>query len=147
MPKDSKIDPLIQHIDESVNQLREIAQIEKGDFLKDNKNITSAKYCLQTAIESCINIANHIISTKRYRRPQDYQDAFVVLNENNILPDGFALTMKQMARLRNRLVHLYWEVSNEELYKYIQNELGDFDTYVRHILDFVEKQGESDEQE
>jgi uncharacterized protein YutE (UPF0331/DUF86 family) len=50
-------------------------------------------------------------------------------------------------QLRNRLAHLYWEVSNEELYKYIQNELSDFDTYVHHILDFVEKQGESDEQE
>ena len=102
---------------------------------------------MQTSIEACIDIGHHIIAAENYRSPQNLRDIFKVLSENSILPKDFSETMQLMAGFRNRLVHLYWEVDNEELYKYLQNQLGDFDAYVHHILDFVEKQGESDEQE
>jgi uncharacterized protein YutE (UPF0331/DUF86 family) len=48
--------------------------------------------------------------------------------------------MRQMAGLRNLLVHLYWEVDDEQIYNDLQHHLGDFDTYVQHILEFVKRQ-------
>ncbi|MBS1250816.1 MAG: hypothetical protein MAG431_02412 [Chloroflexi bacterium] len=42
-----------------------------------------------------------------------------------------------MAGLRNRLVHLYWEVDESILYTILQNDLDDFDqfkAYVYHLL-------------
>ncbi len=44
-----------------------------------------------------------------------------------------------MAGLRNRLVHLYWEIDDIQLYDYLQGELGDFDLFVQHILAFVKQ--------
>jgi uncharacterized protein YutE (UPF0331/DUF86 family) len=92
---------------------------------------------LQIAIESCINIGNHIISSENFRSPKDYRDIFTVLSEQGIFPDDFAITLRQMTGLRNRLVHLYWEVDDELIYSYLQHNLGDFDLYVRYILDFI----------
>ncbi len=66
-----------------------------------------------------------------------------MLNENGLLPDDFTRTLRQMAGLRNRLVHLYWEVDDEQIYDDLQNHLGDFDKYADHILDFVKRQEDS----
>ena len=62
------------------------------------------------------------------------------LSENKVIPDDFALTLRRMAGLRNRLVHLYWEVDDKQIYDDLQNHLGDFDAYVQHVLAFVQRQ-------
>jgi uncharacterized protein YutE (UPF0331/DUF86 family) len=90
--------------------LRDIAQIEQAAFLSDPAKIGGAKYYLQTSIAACLDLGNHIIAAEHYRLPKDYRDIFTVLSENKVIPDDFALTLRRMAGLRNRLVHLYWEV-------------------------------------
>jgi uncharacterized protein YutE (UPF0331/DUF86 family) len=147
MVNKNKINSIYDHLKSSLEELRDIAKTDKDAFFQDGAKIGAAKYYLQTSIEACIDLGHHIISAEDYRSPQNLRDIFKVLSENGVLPKDFSETMQYMAGFRNRLVHLYWEVDNEELYKYLQNQLGDFDTYVHHILDFVEKQGESDEQE
>ena len=41
---------------------------------------------LQTAIESCLNIGNHLIARLGLRPPQDYGDVFRILRDAYILP-------------------------------------------------------------
>jgi uncharacterized protein YutE (UPF0331/DUF86 family) len=81
-----------------------------------------------------------VISSEGYRSPDDYRDVFAVLNENNIIPDDFTLTLRQMVGFRNRLVHLYWEIDDELIYSFLQNELKDFDRFIEYILLFVQNQ-------
>lgn len=38
-----------------------------------------------------------------------------------------------MAKFRNLLVHFYWNVNDEEIYKIIQTELDDFSEFIRQI--------------
>ena len=59
------------------------------------------------------------------------------LNENELLPDDFTITLRQMAGMRNRLVHLYWEVDDEVIYDILSTNLDDFDIFTRHILTYV----------
>lgn len=70
----------------------------------------AAKYYLQVAIESCIDLGSHIIATHRLRAPRDYRDTFAVLGEANVIPQDFVSRLQDMASFRNRLVHLYSEV-------------------------------------
>ena len=42
-----------------------------------------------------------------------------------------------MARLRNRLVHLYWEVDDEILYEILTSELDDFDRFKASVIALV----------
>lgn len=124
-----------------VRHLREIAQTERQAFLKDDIKIGGAKYYLQSSIAVCLDIGNHIIASEGYRAPKDYRDIFTVLSENGFLPDDLTRTPRQMAGLRNRLVHLYWEVDDEQIYDNLQNHLGDFEKYAAHIVEFVKRQG------
>ena len=135
-----KVEGLLRNLATYIGHLRDIARTEREAFLKDAAKIGGAKYYLQISVEACLNIGNHIIASERFRAPKDYRDVFNVLNENGIIPDDFTVTLRQMAGLRNRLVHLYWEVNDEQIYDDLQHHLDDFDKYAQHILDFVKRQ-------
>jgi len=38
-----------------------------------------------------------------------------------------------MARFRNRLVHIYWDVDTAELRRILETRLGDFNRYLSEI--------------
>jgi len=42
-----------------------------------------------------------------------------------------------MTRFRNRIVHLYDEVSREEVYRIVTEHLADFENYLAYIVKFV----------
>ena len=81
-----------------------------------------------------------------YRNPEDSYDAFVVLNEEKILPDDFMPTLREMVSFRNRVVHLYWDVDDEVVYSIVQNNLNDFDRFAALIADHLERREKSEEE-
>jgi uncharacterized protein YutE (UPF0331/DUF86 family) len=53
--------------------------VPRERFLGDPDKIGSAKYHFVIAIESSIDIANHVIASEGFRLPKDDADSFVVL--------------------------------------------------------------------
>jgi len=133
-----KIEGLIRHLRQYTTYLEEIVEQDRPEFLADPKSIGSTRYYLQVSIETCISIANHVIATERLRAPKDYKDSFKVLNEAGILPDEFTRTMREMAGLRNLLVHLYWDVDDQMIYDGIRSGLRDFEAFIEHILAYMD---------
>jgi uncharacterized protein YutE (UPF0331/DUF86 family) len=124
---------LISSMREATDMLHDLSTMPEDEFRNDRHKQSSAKYNFITAIEAAIDLANHIISKKGLRSPEDYADTFQVLAEANILNKEFAEELGNMARFRNRLVHVYWKVGTKELWKILQSRLGDFDEYL-HCL-------------
>jgi len=140
MVNPEKITGLIEKLRDYLLQLNELQKLPKEDFLKDFSKVNAAKYLFQVAIECCLDIGNHIISSEGFRAPSDYKDIFKVLNENKIIPDDFLEIAISMAKFRNRLVHLYWEVDSEKVYAYLQENLKYFDRYIQYLLAFMKRQ-------
>ena len=139
MVNPEKIEGLLEKLKVYLTQLNELKNLPKDEFLQKFTNVNSAKYLFQVAIECCLDIANHLVSSEGYRAPQDYKDIFKVLNENKIISDDFYEIAVAMAKFRNRLVHLYWEVDADKVYDYLQSNLGYFDQYAKSILIFMDK--------
>jgi uncharacterized protein YutE (UPF0331/DUF86 family) len=137
MVNPEKVTERLEKLREYVTQLNELKTLSKNDFSKHYAN--SAKYLFQVAIECCLDIGNHIISSEGFRSPADYQEIFKVLEENRVIPKDFLETAVSMAKFRNRLVHLYWEVDNQKIYEYLQNNLCYFDEYINYILNYLQK--------
>ena len=129
-----KIRKLTSEILVAIGRLEDLKKLSKEDFLSDSHKIGSAKYSFIVAIEAMIDLCNHIIAKNGYRTPEDYADTFRVLAENGAFDEEYTNTLIQMARFRNRLVHIYWDVSDSEIYRIIQTRLQD-------IRDFLEKFG------
>ncbi len=129
----AKVEGILRNLDRYLGYLRQLAAIAKQDFLADFTKTGSVRYYLQVAIECCLDAANHLIAAESLRPPTDYADAFAVLGEAGIVPNAFVPALQTMARFRNRLVHLYWEVDDEVLYDILTTELNDFERFKQCI--------------
>lgn len=127
------IDDRLKKLQDYLNKLAELQKTGKNEFISDFRNISSAKYLLQVSIECCLDIASHIIASEKLRRPDDYADSFRVLHENKIVSDSLIDSLVEMAKFRNRIVHIYWEVDEIVIYDILQNYLNDFERYIKSI--------------
>ncbi len=128
-----RVEKLIGSMRESVRILHEIKASSEAEFKGDIHRQSSAKYNFIVAIEAAIDIANHLISKRGFRAPEDYADTFRVLADAGVLETNFAFELEKMARFRNRLVHIYWDVDVAEIWNILQSRLGDFEKYISQV--------------
>jgi uncharacterized protein YutE (UPF0331/DUF86 family) len=135
-----KVTTIFRRMDGYLRQLRLMAEKPREQVVDDPVMFAAAEHFLQLCAESCINVANHIISAKRYRAPSDYADAFAVLVENRVISASALTNLQAMARFRNLVVHLYWEVDADRVVDILQNHLDDFQQFEDQIIEFVRKE-------
>jgi uncharacterized protein YutE (UPF0331/DUF86 family) len=82
-------------------------------------------------------MCNHVISRNGFRAPEDYGDTFRVMNEEGALEQDFSDELVNMAKFRNRLVHIYLEVENKQVYEILQDRLGDFKKFIDSLSNFL----------
>ena len=128
-------------ISADVQDLREKAQTAKEEYLQSRDVQAIVERRLQTAIESCLNIGNHLIARLGLRPPQDYGDVFRILRDADILPSECAEAMVDMARFRNLLVHLYWHLDYERIYDSLQDRSASLEAFASHIGQWLRDQG------
>ena len=128
---------LVSELRKNVARLQDLSRLAKAEFLKDPDKIGSAKYHFIVAIESCIDMCNHVISRNGFRAPEDYGDTFRVMNEEGALEQDFSDELVNMAKFRNRLVHIYLEVENKQVYEILQDRLDDFKKFIDSISNFL----------
>ncbi len=116
-------------LDEYLAIIDEMRIKPRETFLGDKILMGSAKYYLQVSIECCLDIANHIIAAEGFRAPRDYADSFKILEERDVLDGETGMRLRQMAKFRNMLVHLYGDVDNSYVYEFMNKDIQD-------ILDF-----------
>jgi len=99
MVNPEKVHGHLRNLEKALDQLRKIAQTKQEVFLVDAITIGAAKYYLQTAIEACIDIGNHLIASEGYRAPKDYRDVFNILEENTVITEQYRLPFPLERRL------------------------------------------------
>ncbi|MFQ6091373.1 MAG: DUF86 domain-containing protein [bacterium] len=123
----------LQKLERYTEILKGFQNISLKEFKDDPSKYGSVAHFFQIAIECCIDIGNHIISRKSFRRPEGYKDVFTILGEEGIVPLDFVEDLRDLAGFRNRLVHLYWDVDLDIVYDKLQNRLGDFEKFASYI--------------
>lgn len=105
-------------------------------FLAGAETVDAAKYRLLVAIEAAVSICNHLASRLANRTPESYADCFAVLGTTGIISKDLADRLGQMARFRNLLVHLYWQVSDAKVWEVLRQNLGDLEAYLSAVGEF-----------
>lgn len=122
-----------QEILSFTKELKDLSDIPLKDFIKNRERQYAVMHLLQLAIEASLSVGNHIVARERLGIPQTYQDTFSLLEKGGVLPEDFATEMKKMARFRNRLVHIYWEMDVKQLYEILTTKLSDFEKFVKFV--------------
>lgn len=113
-------------LDEYLNYLREIRANSKKEFMSNFNLFLSSQRALETCINICIDIGNHILAIKKLGKPETYSDIFVKLSNKDLIDKHLKDQLIKMVKFRNLLGHLYMEIDNEIIYDILQNDLEDF---------------------
>jgi uncharacterized protein YutE (UPF0331/DUF86 family) len=124
---------LISELRKSLDRLNALSQVDENTFVSDPEKVGSAKYHFIIAIESGIDLCNHLIARNGYRAPEESGDTFRVMAEVGGLAADFAEELAATAEFRNRLVHLNWEVDNRQVHALMKNRLGDLFRFLEAI--------------
>jgi uncharacterized protein YutE (UPF0331/DUF86 family) len=130
---EDKVRKLSYELKKALTRLKALSSLPQEDFVSDPDKVGSAKYHFMVAIEAAIDLCNHIITKNNYRPPEDYADTFRVMGEAKFFDGDFVKNLVSMAKFRNRLVHIYWEVDDELLYKILTINLGDIDRFLKEL--------------
>lgn len=133
-----KISQKFIQLENYLGLLKEISKESEEAFLKNQIIIGSAKYYLQVSIECCLDVANHIIASERLRAPNDYADSFTVLEEKGIFHQQLGQRLRQMAKFRDRLVHLYGEIDDKFVYEFLKTDVEDIRKFRKIIIEQYE---------
>lgn len=128
---------LFTEMELALTKLRSSSELPLETFLSDSKYHDSAKYNLIVAVESLIDLCNHVIAQEKLGKPEDYADVFRIIGSQLALKDDFIKRLEKMAKFRNLVVHLYWKVDNAEVYSIVKNNLDDFDVIKKALREYL----------
>jgi uncharacterized protein YutE (UPF0331/DUF86 family) len=129
------LDRLLANLQRYVGVLRHLGSIPRQAFLENPDKIGNAKYHFVIAIECAIDIAHHVIASENFRFPNDNADSFAVLIEHGVLGEDTREALQAMARFRNRLVHMDFDIEDARVWEILTTMLGDFDGFARAIAE------------
>ena len=127
----------LKHLLEILENLKELQSLPEVDFLSTYRNYWLAERGLQLAAETVFDIGNHILSGYFQIAPQDYESVLDSLLEKKVISQGLRKKFKGLGGFRNILVHEYISIDRAKLFHELKRGLGDFDTFIEEILDWM----------
>jgi len=129
----------LSELETYLKQIREFAGMTLQVYNADWRTQRIVERTLQMMIETCADIANHIVSDRGMRAPTGYADTFSVLMENAVIDPDLSTIMVKMAKFRNVVVHQYEGVDAEIVIAILTKHLNDFERFRGAILSYLNK--------
>ncbi len=106
-------------------------------FISDRRNSASAESYLRRALEALLDLGRHMLAKGFGLAVTEYKEIAQRLAEQGILSAEDGRALEKMAGYRNRMVHFYQEISNQELYEICSQQLEDVESLVNALLKWV----------
>lgn len=126
---------LLRSIADDTSVLRQEAGAS-AERRRDPIWLRGIKYTFVTAIEACVDVAQHICATEGWGPPADNGDAVRLLGVHGVLAAELATSMRKAVGFRNVLVHDYIDVDDEIVVDRLKS-LSDLDEFVSQVAAYV----------
>jgi uncharacterized protein YutE (UPF0331/DUF86 family) len=103
-------------------------------FQKDRDLQSIVLFNLIQAIQSCIDIAAHIISDAGWDVPGTQAEFFETLSKKKVISPQLARKMIQMAGFRNRIVHEYEMIDMKIVHRIWRKNSRDLDAFCKAVV-------------
>jgi uncharacterized protein YutE (UPF0331/DUF86 family) len=133
-------------IKEMMHSLKSLPLESLENFQADSRNIAAAESYLRRALESLFDLGRHILSKGFAKAVSEYKEISRALVNEGILTEQEGGLMIRIAGYRNRMVHYYQEISNQELYEIATQDLGDIEDLLVGILKWIQNHPEKVDQ-
>jgi uncharacterized protein YutE (UPF0331/DUF86 family) len=130
----------IEVIRTALSRLQDISKVSKEDFLRDYRYPASAETFLRHCLEAIFDIGRHILAkTGKVRLTHEYKDIARGLGKSGVISEPLMNKLFEMAGYRNRIVHFYHEITDEEIYQILKNDLSDIKRFIEETGKFIKE--------
>jgi len=106
-------------------------------FTADPRMVAAGDSYLRRALEALLDLGRHVLAKGFGRAPAEYAEVARQLGETGVVDAGLASRLVQMARYRNRMVHFYDAVTDDELFRILTGEIDDVQTVVAAVTKWL----------
>lgn len=135
----NRIENDLNLIGEYLSKLKKFSKLSLEEFLSDERNPASCESFLRRCIEAMFDIGRHILAKSLGYKPMEYKEIARELGRKGIISEEYSEILIKIAGYRNRMVHFYKEITYEEIYNILQNNLVDIEKFITEITSFLEK--------
>jgi len=111
-------------------------------FMSDPRTPAAAESYLRRTLEALLDLGRHVLAKGFSLAPAEYKEVADELSRVSVLSEQDGALLKKMAGYRNRLVHFYHEVSQEELYALCSLHLSEVEHVCEAILTWIREHPE-----
>ncbi len=144
--RDTLLD-ILETLEEYVDDLKGYRSLPREKIVGDRQVQSAVRYALQTAVQCVLDAGLHVLVDSGLARPKDNREIIQALGEKGVLPNDFAKKIEGMAGFRNILVHRYFKVNSEIVCEHVHDRLSDFETFIKHLRDYLQQAPPGDEKE
>lgn len=109
------------------------------EFMSSLEARYALRYSLVLLVEALVDALTLILEADHGLAPESYREAVLLAGEAGVIPYRVARGLAPLASLRNMLVHRYWRVDDERLYRETRKGLG----VAREALEALERYAEA----
>lgn len=113
--------------------LKSFKKISRSEIEKNVLIRGAIERYLYLAVQSMIDLAEAVVSYKKFRKPTTMSESFDILTEEKILPADLNETMIKIVGFRNVITHNYAKINYDVVYDILQNKLKDIEKFLKII--------------
>ncbi len=110
------VEKLLSEIDEALEELKSLTSRSIPEVLGSRDLRYAMRFSIVLLVEALTDVAQHILVKCFNIEPRSYVDAMRKLVEVGIVRRELGDRLAALARLRNLIVHRYWEVDDLRIY-------------------------------
>lgn len=127
----------IQSIQRCVERAREEYQGNSAGFETDYTRQDAAMLNVLRACEQAIDLANHLIKTRKMGIPSSSVESFELLESKRVIDKRLTEQLKKMVHFRNVVIHEYQRVDIDIVKSVIMSGLNDLVLFGDCIKEYV----------
>ncbi|MDQ3575086.1 MAG: DUF86 domain-containing protein [Actinomycetota bacterium] len=139
MVDERRVRRLLQRVSEDLAYLTRRAQEDPATQLGDVERMAALKYVFVTAIEGCLDTAQHLCASEGWGPPASNAEAFRLMARHGVVPGELAEAMAAAVGFRNVLVHGYVDVDDRRVVAFL-DRVGQLEEYVSVVSGWVGRQ-------
>lgn len=125
-----------------IENIRSIPLESFDEFTSDIRNMAAAESYLRRSLEGIMDLGRHILAKGFGEAVTEYKTIAFSMKRIGILNEVHAELLKKLAGYRNRMVHFYVEISDQELYEICTVHISDLHTILDAISRWLKKHPE-----
>lgn len=131
-----RVGRILRRVSEDLALLRTYASASAA-LLDDAPRLGHTKYLFVTAIEGCIDVAQHVCASETWGPPASNADAVRILARHGVIDEELGVTVAAAVGFRNVLVHLYTDVDDKRVVAHLDH-LGELERFVAEVAGWVQ---------